>query len=128
MQNVSTEADNTGAALSRAADNIYKLQLIRAFINTIYLNLINTVIYCTEIFIIRCRTYTVHMRAEISFRYTSKACMEYSVHNTAKTSVFMCVYNGHLTIMIACHIKIFAIYICCQKTSTHTVNINTVDT
>ena len=125
---VITETDDTRAALSRAAKDINKLQFIFLLVDTVYLHLIDTVIYCTEIFVIRCGADTVYMRTEVTLCHASKSFVENTVHNASKTSVFMCMYNRYLTIMITSHIKISSIYVCCKIASSHSVDINTVDT
>ena len=125
---VCTETNDTGAALSGATQDIHQFQLICTLINTIYLHLIDSIIYCTKIFIIRSGTYTVYMRTEIALCHASQSSMENTVHNTAKASIPMCMHNSHLTVMISCHIKISAIYISSQETTSHTINTNAVDT
>ena len=89
--------------------------------------LINTIIYCTEILIIRCRTYTVDMRTEVTFCNASQSLVEHTIHDTSQTAILMCMYNCYLTVMISCHIQVSTIYICCKETSSHSVDIYTVD-
>ena len=98
-----------------------------SLIDTIEFNLIDSVINCTQVFIIRCRTHTVYMRAEVTLCNASKSLVVNTIHNTAKTSVAAGMYNCHLAIMISCHIQIFTIYICCQEAASHTVNADSVD-
>lgn len=47
------KTNDTRAALSRTSQDVYQFQLIAQFVDTVNLHLINSVIYCTEIFIIR---------------------------------------------------------------------------
>ena len=124
---ISTETNDPRAALSRAAKNVNQFQLMLSLIDTIEFNLIDSVINCTQVFIIRCRTHTVYMRAEVTLCNTSKSLVVNTIHNTAKTSVAAGMYNCHLAIMISCHIQIFTIYICCQEAASHTVNADSVD-
>jgi len=121
---ICTETDNTRSALSRASYNINQFQLICPLINTVDLDLVNSIIYCAEIFIIRSRTYTVYVRTEVTLCNTSKT----SVDNTSKASILMSVYNRYLSIMITCYVKIFAIYVCSKEAASHAININAVDT
>ena len=99
-----------------------------SLIDTIDFDLINTIVNCAEIFIVRCRSYAVYMWTEVTLSDTSKSFMEHAVHNTSKTSIFMRMYNSHLTIMISCYIQISAVYVCGKKTASHSVNSHTVDT
>ena len=124
---VITETDDTRAALSRAAKNVNQLQFVFLLIDTIDLNLIDTIIYRTEILIIRCRTYTINMRTEVTLCHASKSLVENAVHNTSQTAVFMCMYNRYLTIMVPCHIKISSVHICCKIAASHSVDIHTVE-
>ena len=99
-----------------------------SLIDTIDFNLINSIVNRAEILIVRCRSYTVYMWTEITLSDTAKTFMEYTVHNTSKTSIFMRMYNCHLAIMISCYIQISAVHVCGKKTASHSVNSHTVDT
>ena len=128
ITSICAETDNTRSALSRAADNINKLQLICALIDPVNLDLVNSIIYCAEIFIIRSRTYTVYVRTEVTLCNTSESCMEYAIHQASKSAVLMSMYNSHLTVMISGNIKILTVNICRKETASHSINIYTVDT
>ena len=123
-----TETDNTRATLSRAAEDVNKLQFIFLLVDPVDLNLINAIIYRTEIFVIRCGADTIYMWTEVTFCHTSKSFMENTVHNASQTSVFMGMYNRYLAIMVTCYIKISSVYICCKITASHSVNIYAVNT
>jgi len=98
-----------------------------SFVDPIDLNLINSIVNCTKIFIIRCRTYTVYMWTEVTLCDTSKSFMKYTIHNTAKTSIFMCMYNRYFAIVISRNIKITTVHICSKETASHAVNSYTVN-
>ena len=122
------KTNDTRAALSRTSQDVYQFQLIAQFVDTVNLHLIDSVIYCTEIFIIRSRTNTVHMGTEVTLCNTSESCMKYAIHQASKSAVLMSMYNSHLTVMISGNIKILTVNICRKETASHSINIYTVDT
>ena len=67
------------------------------------------------------------MRTEIAFSHASQSLVEHTVHKASETAVLVCVDDGYLSVMIACHIKVFSIYVCSKETAAHSIDINTVD-
>ena len=54
-----------------------------SFVDAVDFYLIDSVVYCAEIFVVRRGTDTVYMRAEITLRYAAQTFVKNYVHKTA---------------------------------------------
>ena len=124
---VCTETDDPRTALSRAAEDVDQFQLMLSLVDAVDLDLIDAVVNCTQVFVVRCRTYTVYMWTEVTLCNASKSLVINTIHDTSETSVAACMYNRHLAVMVSCHIQIFAVHVCCQETSSHSVDADSVN-
>ena len=120
---VGTEFDQSRSGLPHTAQYIHKLQLAGPVIDTVDLHLVNSVVHCTEIFSVRCRTHTAYMGTEVSLRHASQSSVEYPVHDASQASVPVGMYHGNLTVVITCHIEIFSFLVGGQVAASHSVNV-----
>ena len=95
--------------------DLVKNDLIESFINS------------AEEMIVRSNTDAGYMRAEGSLIDRALSAMENAIHDTAETSVLMRMNNSDTAIMISADKEVLAAQICRKVISSHTANVNLVD-
>ena len=126
-ETVFAEVNALRANLLAHADNVDFLQRVRAMIDLVEDDLIEGFINSAEEMIVRSDTDAGYMRAERSLIDRTLSAVEYAVHDTAETSVLMCMNNSDTAIMISADKEVLAAQICRKVISSHTANVNLVD-
>ena len=109
---VSAETDQTRSGLQFAADDIIEFQFTVRLIYRIDFDLVNTIVYHAQIFIVRCDHRTGDTRAEISLCNAAESLMENAVEHFSKTSVFFDTHHCDLAVMVAANKKEFSFFVC----------------
>ena len=109
------------------AENVDFFQRIRAMIDLVKNDLIESFINSAEEMIVRSNTDAGYMRAERSLINRALSAMENTIHDTAETSVLMRMNNSDTTVMIPADKEILAAQICRKVIASHAANVNLVD-
>lgn len=68
-------------------------------VQLVHFDLVNAVVDCADIFVVRCRNDTADMRAEVTLCHTAKALVEHAVHQTSEAAVLMGMLQRLLSVM-----------------------------
>ena len=123
----SAETDHTWCAVNMSADNVKQFQFSIFIIHFIYFYMIQTTVYCTEIFLIHGQFYTCYMRNKIMIRIAAaNAFMENTICDLPNRSVFIQMHHRHSAVMITADKKITVLIIYIQIAASHTADPRTV--
>ena len=109
------------------AENVDFFQRVRAMIDLVEDDLIQSFINSAEEMIVRSNTYAGYMRAEGSLIDCALSAMENTIHDTAETSVLMRMDNSDTAIMVSADKEVLAAQICRKVIASHTANVDLVD-
>ena len=121
------EVDLSRAGFTLTAQDIHQFQAVTLCVQLVHFDLVNAVVDCADIFVVRCRNDTADMRAEVTLCHTAKALVEHAVHQTSEAAVLMGMYNGYFSVMIACHEQVSSGFVHRQIAAAHAVNVYFVD-